>query len=57
MVFVDLLRVKPFTRKSMLAADSFVEAFIAFNSERKAMNRNWSNQKPNPTLKTKMGNK
>ena len=26
-------------------------------SNRKAMNRNWSNQKPNPALKTKMGNK
>ena len=26
-------------------------------SNRKAMNRNWSNQKPNPVLKTKMGNK
>ena len=24
---------------------------------RKAMNRNWSNQKANPTLKTKTGNK
>ena len=23
----------------------------------KAMNRNWSNQKANPTLKTKVGNK
>ena len=23
----------------------------------KAMNRNWSNQKPNPALKTKTGNK
>ena len=27
------------------------------NSNRKAMNRNKSNQKPNPALKTKMGNK
>ena len=26
-------------------------------SNRKAMNRNWSNQKSNPTLKTKAGNK
>ena len=26
-------------------------------NNRKAMNRNWSNQKPNPALKTKMGNK
>ena len=29
----------------------------AFKSNRKAMNRNWSNQKPNPALKTIMGNK
>ena len=26
-------------------------------SNRKAMNRNWSNQKTNPALKTKAGNK
>ena len=26
-------------------------------SDGKAINRNWSNQKPNPALKTKMGNK
>ena len=26
-------------------------------SNRKAMNRNWSNQKSNPALKTKAGNK
>ena len=26
-------------------------------SNRKAMNRNWGNQKPNPALKPKMGNK
>ena len=26
-------------------------------SNRKAINRNWSNQKVNPTLKTKTGNK
>ena len=26
-------------------------------SNRKAMNRNWSNQKTNPALKTKTGNK
>ena len=26
-------------------------------SNRKAMNRNWSNQKENPALKTKSGNK
>ena len=26
-------------------------------NNRKAMNRNWGNQKANPALKTKMGNK
>ena len=30
---------------------------ISDNSNRKAMNRNWSNQKANPALKTKAGNK
>ena len=30
---------------------------ICKKSNRKAMNRNWSNQKANPALKTKTGNK
>ena len=30
---------------------------VAKKSNRKAMNRNWSNQKANPALKTKAGNK
>ena len=30
---------------------------IKTKSNRKAMNRNWSNQKANPALKTKTGNK
>ena len=30
---------------------------VLFKSNRKAMNRNWSNQKANPSLKTKAGNK
>ena len=30
---------------------------MSFKSNRKAMNRNWSNQKANPALKTKAGNK
>ena len=29
----------------------------AIKSNRKAMNRNWNNQKANPALKTKAGNK
>ena len=28
-----------------------------YENNRKAMNRNWSNQKANPALKTKAGNK
>ena len=31
--------------------------FSVVESNRKAMNRNWSNQKANPALKTKAGNK
>ena len=31
-------------------------ANICTESNEKAMNRNWSNQKTNPALKTKMGN-
>ena len=30
---------------------------LCSKSNRKAMNRNWSNQKANPALKTKAGNK
>ena len=33
------------------------EVSIESKSNRKAMNRNWSNQKANPALKTKAGNK
>ena len=31
--------------------------YTDFKSNRKAMNRNWSNQTANPALKTKAGNK
>ena len=31
--------------------------FSRYKSKRKAMNRNWRNQKANPALKTKTGNK
>ena len=31
--------------------------FRRFESKRKAMNRNWYNQKANPALNTKAGNK
>ena len=34
-----------------------MEARKDYKSNRKAMNRNWSNQKANPALKTKAGNK
>ena len=30
-------------------------ALFRKNSKRKAMNRNWNNEKANPALKTKMG--
>ena len=30
---------------------------LVYKSNRKAMNRNWNNQKANPALKTKAGNK
>ena len=33
------------------------DVFTWDRSNRKAMNRNWSNQKANPALKTKAGNK
>ena len=34
-----------------------LSAYIDSNkSNEKAMNRNWGNQRANPTLKTKMGN-
>ena len=33
------------------------EAVGTRKSNRKAMNRNWSNQKANPAIKTKAGNK
>ena len=36
---------------------SVVSTKIIEESNRKAMNRNWSNQKANPALKTKEGNK
>ena len=34
-----------------------INIFKRHRSNRKAMNRNWSNQKGNPALKTKTGNK
>ena len=37
--------------------DSISDREIMIKSNRKAMNRNWSNQKANPALKTKAGNK
>ena len=42
-----------------LVSESVIESVSESISEsnRKAMNRNWSNQKANPALKTKAGNK
>ena len=36
---------------------TFIFLFTSSESNSKAMNRNWSNQKANPALKTKAGNK
>ena len=36
---------------------NLLPAYTNNKSNRKAMNRNWSNQKANPALKTKAGNK
>ena len=38
-------------------ADDKVAVDLYTKSNRKAMNRNWSNQKANPALKTKTGHK
>ena len=46
------------TGKWLLCLHSYAEKRHNFvESNRKAMNRNWSNQKANPALKTKAGNK
>ena len=45
---------------SLLALSAFNQQLLILQdteSNRKAMNRNWSNQKANPALKTKAGNK
>ena len=36
---------------------SYINIISGHKSNRKVMNRNWSNQKANPALKTKAGNK
>ena len=40
----------------LLSSLLFVIAYRAYESNRKAMNRTWSNQKANPALKTKTEN-
>ena len=42
--------------ESLRSASKYHREFY-HKSNRKAMNRNWSNQKANPALKTKTGNK
>ena len=44
-------------RNKCLTAKLLKQCYRYHKSNRKAMNRNWSNQKANPTLKTKTGNK
>ena len=46
-----------FRLKSPVTIKSAMPMSIAKKSNRKAMNRNWCNQKANPALKTKAGNK
>ena len=41
----------------ILAGNDDIHKSLHEKSNRKAMNRNWSNQKANPALKTNMGNK
>ena len=41
----------------MQSAYTFLQVYWYNSSNRKTMNRNWSNQKANPALKTKAGNK
>ena len=43
--------------QSVMNEEQIFNAAVSFKSNRKAMNRNWSNQKANPALKTKAGNK
>ena len=45
-----------FTTLSMEIPIKRAFLYINCKSNRKAMNRNWSNQKANPALKTKAGN-
>ena len=44
-------------RKNRSTVDHISSLTSIIESNRKAMNRNWSNQKANPALKTKAGNK
>ena len=43
--------------KRLFLKDRVRRVVIIIESNRKAMNRNWSNQKANPAHKTKAGNK
>ena len=59
------LRVGPSARllhMRQASLKSWLQALVSmywhwFKSKRKAMNRNWCNQKANPALNTKAGNK
>ena len=42
-------------RNKFLTANLLKQGYRYHNSKRKAMNRNWSNQKANPALNTKAG--
>ena len=42
---------------TVFAVNALIYLFSITESNRKAMNRNWSNQRANPALKTKTENK
>ena len=51
------LSVRASARPSLSAYMYISDCPSQYKSNRKAMNRNWSNQMANPALKTKAGNK
>ena len=57
--FIDILSILKAIKPLLKSYDkqNLTLLVILYESNRKAMNRNWSNQKANPALKTKTGNK
>ena len=46
-----------FSELLLISKSGMLHDIPVYKSYRKAMNRNWSNQKANPALKTKTGSK